>query len=198
MLEKKEDLRIRRTHKLLSDALLTLMNQKPFDKITVRDICDTAMIHRSTFYTHFTDKYALLQYCLGEFKTVFDETDLTENSINGYRQYYLSVASSIAAEIQKNKSVYQTIIKKNQEESVMQNFQNELERLILEKLEKCQDTLEFPVPTEFLSTFYAGACMSVLVKWLKGEASYTMDNLLKFLELMIYQPIAIEKKPQNI
>ena len=197
MLTKKEDLRIRRTHKLLADALLTLMNQKPFEKITVRDICDTAMIHRSTFYTHFTDKYALLQYCLGELKTVFEETDITENNLSGYQQYYLSVASSIAAEIQKNKTVYQTIIRKNQEESVMQNFQNELERIILEKLGKCQDTLEFPVPIEFLATFYAGACMSVLIKWLKGEAAYTMENVLKFLKLMIYQPIAVEKKTQN-
>ncbi len=191
MSEKKEDLRIRRTHKLLSGALVELMNQKPFEKITVRDICETAMVHRSTFYTHFNDKYELLKYCLGEFEMVFDKTDLTENSLEGYRRYYLKVAREIAAEIQANKKLYQTILKKNQEESIMQNFHKELERLILEKLKKCRDEISFPVPPEFLATFYTGACMSVMVKWLEDDASYTAEDLLRYLDLMMRQPMTV-------
>ena len=42
--QKKEDLRIRRTKKLLSNALFELIKKKPFDKVSVCDICDAAMV----------------------------------------------------------------------------------------------------------------------------------------------------------
>ena len=64
--QKKEDLRIRRTKKLLSNALFELIKKKPFDKVSVCDICDAAMVHRATFYSHFSDKYELLTYSIDE------------------------------------------------------------------------------------------------------------------------------------
>ncbi|MBK8136612.1 MAG: TetR family transcriptional regulator [Chloroflexi bacterium] len=64
--EKTVDLRIRRTKKLLQEALLALMASKSFQDITVQDITDRAMVNRGTFYDHFADKYALMEYTLRE------------------------------------------------------------------------------------------------------------------------------------
>lgn len=55
------DLRVRRTHKLLWDALMAELSERPFDEISVKDICERAMVHRTTFYKHYEDKYALLE-----------------------------------------------------------------------------------------------------------------------------------------
>src|SRR5262245_22836902 len=55
------DLRVRRTHKLLWEALMAELAERPFEEITVRDICERAMVHRTTFYKHYADKYALLE-----------------------------------------------------------------------------------------------------------------------------------------
>src|SRR5215468_2363964 len=55
------DLRIRRTHKLLWEALMALLSTRAFEEITVTDICERAMVHRTTFYKHYEDKYALLE-----------------------------------------------------------------------------------------------------------------------------------------
>lgn len=55
------DLRVRRTHKLLWDALILEMLERPFEEISVKDICERAMVHRTTFYKHYEDKYALLE-----------------------------------------------------------------------------------------------------------------------------------------
>lgn len=54
------DLRVRRTHKLLWEALMAELAMRPFEEITVKDICERAMVHRTTFYKHYEDKYALL------------------------------------------------------------------------------------------------------------------------------------------
>src|SRR2546426_11063332 len=55
------DLRVRRTHKLLWDALMVELSERAFEEITVKDICERAMVHRTTFYKHYEDKYALLE-----------------------------------------------------------------------------------------------------------------------------------------
>lgn len=60
------DPRIIRTRKSIVDALLTLMSEREIEKITVKDITETADVNRATFYHHFKDKQALLQYTLEE------------------------------------------------------------------------------------------------------------------------------------
>src|SRR5260221_14719045 len=64
--EKIPDLRVRRTHLLLRKAFWELMAEKDFQSITVQDIADRAMVNRATFYDHFVDKYALLEYSIRE------------------------------------------------------------------------------------------------------------------------------------
>src|ERR1700686_903574 len=50
------DRRARRTRDALGDALVGLMQEKPFDEIKVQDVLDRAGVGRSTFYTHYRDK----------------------------------------------------------------------------------------------------------------------------------------------
>ena len=54
-----EDKRIRRTKKLLRQALTRLMQQKDFQSITVSDVVREADINRGTFYAHYRDVYDL-------------------------------------------------------------------------------------------------------------------------------------------
>lgn len=58
--DEQADLRIRRTHKFLHDAMIALIAEKGFDAITVGDIAERAMINRATFYRHYQDKYDLV------------------------------------------------------------------------------------------------------------------------------------------
>jgi len=52
----KTDKRIRRTRDTLGDALVELIQEKPFDEITVQQILDRAGVGRSTFYEHYRHK----------------------------------------------------------------------------------------------------------------------------------------------
>jgi AcrR family transcriptional regulator len=58
--KKKTDARVRRTRDALGDALVALMQEKPFETITVQDVLDRAHVGRSTFYAHYSDKDDLL------------------------------------------------------------------------------------------------------------------------------------------
>ncbi|OXX83498.1 TetR/AcrR family transcriptional regulator [Paraclostridium bifermentans] len=55
------DRRILKTRSVIKKSLTSLMKEKPFDKITIKDITDKANINRATFYLHYMDKYDLLE-----------------------------------------------------------------------------------------------------------------------------------------
>lgn len=55
------DSRVRYTKNMIARSLLQLLRQKPFDKITVSDICRLAEINRSTFYRYYRDVYDLME-----------------------------------------------------------------------------------------------------------------------------------------
>lgn len=61
-----QDRRVRRTKSLLHRALATLIHEKPYEDIVVKEILARADIGRSTFYTHFRDKEELLSSGLRE------------------------------------------------------------------------------------------------------------------------------------
>jgi len=58
--DEQPDLRIRRTHQFLQEAIIDLIAKKGFEAITVGDIAERAMINRATFYRHYEDKYDLV------------------------------------------------------------------------------------------------------------------------------------------
>ena len=64
--EEKLDPRVKRTRKLILQAFSELLAEKGFESISVQDVTDKAQINRATFYDHFVDKYALLDYSISQ------------------------------------------------------------------------------------------------------------------------------------
>lgn len=60
------DKRVTKTRRSLVYAMLALLERRGFQHITVNDICEEALVGRSTFYAHYEDKYALMRACLEE------------------------------------------------------------------------------------------------------------------------------------
>ncbi len=61
MREQNENRRVRMTKQLMKNALLELLEQRELVNITVTAICQTADVHRSTFYKYYTDPADLLK-----------------------------------------------------------------------------------------------------------------------------------------
>jgi AcrR family transcriptional regulator len=57
---RRPDQRIRRTRERLGNALITLIQEKPMETVTVQEVLDRAGVGRSTFYLHYRDKDDLL------------------------------------------------------------------------------------------------------------------------------------------
>ena len=62
--QEKLDPRVKRTRSLILQSFEQLLAEKNFESISVQDVTDKAQINRATFYAHFQDKYALLDYSI--------------------------------------------------------------------------------------------------------------------------------------
>jgi AcrR family transcriptional regulator len=65
-LDEKLDPRVKRTRVMILQSFEDLLAEKSFENISVQDVTDKAQINRATFYAHFQDKFALLDYSINQ------------------------------------------------------------------------------------------------------------------------------------
>src|SRR5262245_61075870 len=61
-----KNVRLRRTQKLLRDALVELIDERGFDAITIGELTERAMVSRAAFYRNYQDKYDLVEQIFEE------------------------------------------------------------------------------------------------------------------------------------
>ncbi len=78
----KLDARKRYTQMVLKEAFLTLLKEKPVNKITVKEVCTLAQLNRATFYAHYSDCFALMQSIENELIAAFEKSLRYVNSFD--------------------------------------------------------------------------------------------------------------------
>ncbi len=73
MTKYKLDRRVRRTRKRLQEALIALILEKGYPKVTISDLLERADVGRSTFYLHYADKDELLASCFDNLHEKLEE-----------------------------------------------------------------------------------------------------------------------------
>jgi len=89
------DPRIVRTRRLLIDAFVELMGEKPFDEISISEITQRATVNRATFYSHFADKHELADEFIREGfeKAIRAKVTGTEPDVRAYMGQLFRAAS---------------------------------------------------------------------------------------------------------
>ena len=129
------DLRTTRTYLLLKNALLELLSKQSFDTIKVNDICNLAMVHRTTFYSHFSDKYELLDYCVNDL-----ESELTKNfepkNYSNTKEFYSDLINHLIKYLGENKLFYRNMLNNNYTAGIIAVFHNSVIKYITDLLKK--------------------------------------------------------------
>ncbi|WP_158258995.1 TetR/AcrR family transcriptional regulator [Mammaliicoccus sciuri] len=100
---KQTDLRVIKTKKALTETLISILKEKNFSEITVNEICHACLIHRTTFYKHFMDKFDLLQYALSEYTKDFFELDLYDRLHHPFQSMEKAFISELSDVFEKQK-----------------------------------------------------------------------------------------------
>jgi AcrR family transcriptional regulator len=180
--EKKEDLRTRRTNKLLLEALITLLEEKSFEEIYVKDICDRAMIHRTTFYKHFEDKYHLLRFGLSVLEKNFDQASLARQNASNLKEYYLQIFKQLLYYLEENKRLSSLILVNGGSNASVTLVHKLLAESVTLKL---QDLSARQLPAQIIAEFHVGAFISVIRWWVENKMPLEADKLVYYMDFMI-------------
>lgn len=148
--DEKLDPRIRRTRNYIQEAFQSLLEEKSFKSITVREITERAEVNRATFYAHHKDKYELLNETL---RTIFQE-ELEHRALNvcHYSQANLrALVMTVCEFIRDSSSNCKTVDSQFElivENQVRQQIQELLE-LWLEKMAAAGDRKSIAVATSW-------------------------------------------------
>ncbi len=182
-----QDLRIKRTFKLLSEALLALLEEKPLDDIDVKDICERAMVHRTTFYKHFEDKYHLMRYCIQRLQDQFNSASLAEYDRKNPRTYYLNLIKQVLHYFREHKRMLLLLINQGKTDSLVIMLHNLISKNIQQKLreEETGGTI-FRVPIPILVEYHIGALTSLALWWVKNSMPYSEQQMLGYIDSLLY------------
>ncbi len=165
-----QDIRITKTHKALVETMQKLLERKSFQRITVNDICQNAMVSRSTFYLHFDDKYQLLMFFLQDerkqLEKAMHENDAKE-TIGG--------AFSI---IKARKNTYRNILDSENNSELYQMFLKFFSEFISDTLiANEKQGIELVGPLPILSAYYANAIAGTMLWWINDNSTVSVDEV---------------------
>ena len=176
------DLRVRRTHKLLWEALMEELSERTIEEITVSDMCDRAMVHRTTFYKHYEDKYALLEQGI---RQMYDDL-LAEEEHKPPSAYSVEHPPPYFIRLFEHAAHHQQFYKLMVCGEGIGRFQKLLKEYIAEVVSAKVHELphanqHFAVPIDMHAHFVAGATLSLLAWWLENDMPFTPHQMAQYL-----------------
>lgn len=158
-----------RTKRALADALKARMQTTPFTKITVSDIVSDCGINRKTFYYHFKDIYALLEWLL------------EEEAINIVRQFDLLVDYDTCIQfvldyIDENRAVLRSACDSVERTVLKYFFYNDFISIVQSIVAKAEQETHCTLPPS-LKTLYCDFLTEALAGMLLNTISGQYDDI---------------------
>lgn len=173
MVKKPADRRVQRTYKILHDALVELIIEKGYDKVTVQDIVDRANIGKSTFYSHFKDKEDLFLRGFEILWSMF-ETQFTEKSHETMEIWDISLI--VFQHAQNYINVYKALVGKAGGGLMSATMHKYLSLLMHNSLKLKWDEQK-KVPLDLVEHHLAISLIASLTWWVDHDLSYSAEHM---------------------
>ena len=186
-----EDLRIRRTRKLLQQALIELTVEKGFKAITVQDVSERAMVNRSTFYRHYLDKFDLLDKCIDDMFAEANKETLEAEKQAQIAGNPLPGPVSLLKHVQKFGDFYRCMLGENGDPTVCKRFRQNTERVFRNLLAQQDDDPKLP-PIELRLSYISYAGIGAILWWLESDQPCPPEQLAKWLSQLSHTAAGVE------
>jgi probable dihydroxyacetone kinase regulator len=173
------------TKNALAKALMTLLEKKTLDKITVQEIADLCGVNRQTFYYHFQDIYSLLDWI---FITEAEHVVSTHQSIETWQQDFLAIFEYL----QRNKPFIINTYRSIGRDFLEQYLYKAVYGFIYDVVKNEADRKNIPQgDIEFFADFYKFAFVGLVLEWvrtgMKEPPTQIVGRVAKLFERIIGQ-----------
>lgn len=181
-----EDLRVRRTRKMLQQAFVELTVEKGFAALTVSDITERAMVNRSTFYRHYLDKYDLLEQYMDEISDLLEERS---GKIEPDSHEVPSGLVELLQHIQQNAAFYRVMLGEKGDSLFAQRFRKKTETCFLAWFRQAspEPISQSVAPLlDLRCNIIVSASCGAITWWLDQEHPCSPEQFANFLTPFIY------------
>jgi len=181
------DARQVRSRKALSDALLALLEEKPFDQLTIREISARAGIGYATFFRHYPDKESLLSDVASE-----EITDLLARAsplLLGIDS--LEPAHALCTHVAEHRALWSALLTGGAAGIVRDEFIRQARALAAGGTRKPPSWL----PSDLAVVHGAGGTLDLLAWWLAQDTDYPAGQIAEILDRLIIAPVVDKPTP---
>ncbi len=175
-----EDRRIRRTKRLLGEALVELALERGYDDITIMEITKRADISYATFFRRFKSKddlmLSLLQHVIDDIATQIEAEDDPRVWM-----------TSLFRTAQANASLYRILLNSHGSQKV----QDRLETSIVAVAQPLCETLlqaDAKLPIDVLAHHLSTSAFSLMRWWLQNDMPYPPEQMAQYLYNLVVEP----------
>lgn len=162
-MEKKIDLRIEKTYLALYNAFTSLLEEKRFEDFTLNELCDRAMIRRTTFYKHFADKYEYFLFYVKETCSGIREQFPPDHVNNDAREHLVFMCRQLVRFLDRHKKMVENIMSSSMFPMLLDGLSEQITDDIYQVLRSSETAAHLTnAQAEDLAAFYSGGLVNVL------------------------------------
>jgi len=183
----KTDARVRRTQNALGDALIGLMQEQPFDAITVAQLLARAGVSRSTFYKHYSDKDDLFMSDADEFFEMISMA-LSEH---GDKSHRVVPVTEFFTHVREMRQFVSALVASGKVHENFELARGHFARGIERRFSELPQGNEIPVAQRAAVAFtHAGALIALLTWWIDRGMKQTPAEMDQLFHKMVWQGVS--------
>lgn len=175
----------------MHNALITLLNKKNFELITVKEICELAGVNRSTFYLHYDNSYDLLKETIeAVYKDFFsrfsddgnEEINLKEKSDEDLFLITPNYLMPYLEFVEDNRKLFFIMYEKNEmmgAEKTYEKWFKEIFGPILTRFGVSQED------QPFIMIFYLKGIIGIINEWLARDCKESKETIISIIQKCI-------------
>lgn len=183
--EKKEDLRVRKTNKMLGEAITELLQTKSIDKISVVELCDAAQIHRATFYKHYKDKNAFIEHVISlQLARLYEEAkrNISEEGPLGYVRAITGITLDF---VDRNRNFILSNTQSAEAAQLLIMISDILAGDLKYLMKKGSGAGADEGKLDVVSHYLSGGFIDVISWWLRSDSAMTREDLIGYIEKLL-------------
>lgn len=185
--EKKLDRRVVKTKKAIRNAFAKLISEKDINKITIKDIADTADINRKTFYNYYSGVYEIIEEIekeiVGEFEDLLGGIDL-KTTLRDPSVLF----SRLTEKLNDNLEFYGYLMKASSGRNLFVNKDGKLDRCVRNAFASQMDIDEQTIAV--MTDFILSGMLVVYHRWFNSDRSADIDSVSQTLGKLCCEGIA--------
>ena len=191
MAEEKENRRVKLTKMILKNSLVELMRENSISKISVKMICETADVNRSTFYAHYVDQFALLkdieQNAFTELKKYINKLEKHLQDRND--QKTTQGIKEILEYIQNNADIFRVLLSDNGDLKFQKDIMLWIQMQTMEDIWHARNS--DTKMRDYVQGFMATGALNIMQTWLKNGMKESPEEMAEFVNKILYNGLSI-------